>query len=213
MVDEKTCSDELDLRERAAQTARDLFILYGYHGTTMRMLADALGVSVTALYYHYRSKEDIRARVIQLDLEEALNQVREVVECQTAPLPALEGAIRVQIRHSLGIQGGGSASYWGVAGDSVELDATSLASRAEYERIFCDLLRRCVEEHTAAVGDPNLAGRAILQLTEGIAAWFQLGDQLTAYEVEEQYLDLIWGMIRAATPPTTWARRRRPVLL
>jgi AcrR family transcriptional regulator len=47
------------MRERILDVALDLFIAQGYDGTSLREIAEQLGVTKAALYYHFESKEDI----------------------------------------------------------------------------------------------------------------------------------------------------------
>lgn len=46
-------------RDRILDVALDLFTEQGFDGTSLRELADRLGFTKAALYYHFRSKEDI----------------------------------------------------------------------------------------------------------------------------------------------------------
>jgi AcrR family transcriptional regulator len=48
-----------DTRERILSVALDLFTEQGYDGTSLRQIAEQLGVTKAALYYHFESKEDI----------------------------------------------------------------------------------------------------------------------------------------------------------
>jgi AcrR family transcriptional regulator len=48
-----------DTRERILDVALDLFTEQGYDGTSLRQIAEQLGVTKAALYYHFESKEDI----------------------------------------------------------------------------------------------------------------------------------------------------------
>jgi DNA-binding transcriptional regulator YbjK len=48
-----------DLRQQILSTAKILFIQQGYHGLSMRQIAEALGVSKAALYYYFRDKEEL----------------------------------------------------------------------------------------------------------------------------------------------------------
>ncbi len=48
-----------DTRERILDVALDLFIEKGYDKTTLREIADRLGFTKAALYYHFPSKSDI----------------------------------------------------------------------------------------------------------------------------------------------------------
>lgn len=48
-------------RERIQQTAIALFSEHGYEHTSLREIAEHLGVTKAALYYHFKTKEDIAA--------------------------------------------------------------------------------------------------------------------------------------------------------
>jgi AcrR family transcriptional regulator len=48
-----------DTRERILQAALDLFIDQGYEKTSLREVAEQVGVTKAALYYHFASKEAI----------------------------------------------------------------------------------------------------------------------------------------------------------
>src|ERR1700690_4583547 len=48
-----------DTRERIQSVALELFAERGYEKTSLREIAERLGVTKAALYYHFKSKEDI----------------------------------------------------------------------------------------------------------------------------------------------------------
>jgi AcrR family transcriptional regulator len=48
-----------DTRSRAQKVALELFAEQGYEKTSLREIAERLGFSKAALYYHFKSKEDI----------------------------------------------------------------------------------------------------------------------------------------------------------
>jgi AcrR family transcriptional regulator len=54
-----------DTRARIQQVAVELFAEHGYEGTSLREIAERLGVTKAALYYHFKSKEDIVASLVQ----------------------------------------------------------------------------------------------------------------------------------------------------
>ncbi len=51
--------DRRDTRRRILDLALDLFTEHGYDGTSLRQIADGLGITKAALYYYFESKEDI----------------------------------------------------------------------------------------------------------------------------------------------------------
>jgi AcrR family transcriptional regulator len=51
-------------RARVVQAARELFVERGYHGTSMRQVADAAGLALGGIYNHFSGKEDIFVAVM-----------------------------------------------------------------------------------------------------------------------------------------------------
>ena len=56
---------EAGTRQRILDIARDLFAAQGYAGTSVADLAERLGTSKAALYYHFRSKVEILDALIE----------------------------------------------------------------------------------------------------------------------------------------------------
>ena len=56
-------------RAQILQAATGLFIDQGYHGLSMRQIAEALGVTKAALYYHFKDKEELFLAVLTAYLE------------------------------------------------------------------------------------------------------------------------------------------------
>jgi AcrR family transcriptional regulator len=53
-----------DTRERIKEVALELFTEQGYEQTSLREIAERLGVTKAALYYHFKSKEEIVAAFV-----------------------------------------------------------------------------------------------------------------------------------------------------
>jgi len=70
-MDERTARRPKDTRERILDVATDLFIEIGYDKTSLREIAERVGVTKAALYYHFESKEAIFRTLLQpvLDLQ------------------------------------------------------------------------------------------------------------------------------------------------
>jgi AcrR family transcriptional regulator len=72
-----------ETRERILEVARRLFTGQGYDATSLREIADDLGFTKAALYYHFQSKEQILAALVQ--------PVDEVLRTLVARLEAADG--------------------------------------------------------------------------------------------------------------------------
>jgi AcrR family transcriptional regulator len=93
---------EPDTRTRLLETALELFTRHGVEGTSLQMIADALGVTKAAVYYHFKTKDEITEAVA----EPALRQLRTVVREATALRRrgqqvdhVLAGVVDLAIRH------------------------------------------------------------------------------------------------------------------
>jgi len=69
-------------RERLLEVALDQFVRHGFHGTSMRQIADAAGVAVGGIYNHFGSKEEVFAAVLDANhpyrlVEAVLREVSE----------------------------------------------------------------------------------------------------------------------------------------
>jgi AcrR family transcriptional regulator len=70
-----------DTRERIRLVALELFAERGYDQTSLREIAERLDVTKAALYYHFKSKEDIVASLFH-DVQEEVDKIIEWAEKQ-----------------------------------------------------------------------------------------------------------------------------------
>ncbi len=68
------------IREEILLGARDLFERFGFKKTTMEDIARQIGKSKSALYYYYKTKEEIFEGVILNEIETTHNMVAEAVK-------------------------------------------------------------------------------------------------------------------------------------
>ncbi|WP_239616382.1 TetR/AcrR family transcriptional regulator [Cohnella mopanensis] len=60
-----------ETKAEAQSVALELFITKGYEATSLREIAEHLGISKAALYYHFKSKEDIVKSIVSARGNEA----------------------------------------------------------------------------------------------------------------------------------------------
>jgi len=85
------------MREQILASAAQLFIEHGYYGLSMRQIAESVGVTKAALYYHFKDKEDLFLAILEAYLErvEAL-----IIDIQQEEL-ACQDKIRQLVRRIL----------------------------------------------------------------------------------------------------------------
>jgi AcrR family transcriptional regulator len=72
-------------RRRILDVALDLFVEQGYDRTSLREIAERLGFSKAALYYHYKAKDDILQALADALLEDLRNLVERVEQEPAGP--------------------------------------------------------------------------------------------------------------------------------
>jgi AcrR family transcriptional regulator len=89
-----------DTKQRIQEVARELFAQQGVHRTSLQDIADQLGITKPALYYHFSSREELVRSIVQpiLDEEEAFLAGQEALD-EVEPRALLEGYFDFHYRH------------------------------------------------------------------------------------------------------------------
>jgi len=67
------------MKARILAVARKIYGEYGFHGTTMRMIAKEVGIDISTLHYHWGEKKDLYEAVI-IDINNDLGKTFRNVE-------------------------------------------------------------------------------------------------------------------------------------
>jgi AcrR family transcriptional regulator len=82
--------------------AAALFAERGYRSTSMQEIADGVGITKAALYYHFAAKEDLLSQLtapVLDELEQSLNDAEAAGDPETVRWRAIEAFVDVQLRH------------------------------------------------------------------------------------------------------------------
>lgn len=159
--------------ERLSRVACRIFRERGYHATSMRAIASALGMQPAALYYYYPAKEDLLFRI----MESAVDALSERVQA------AIDGGATAPIRLQQAI----TAHITAVADHLDELSVFLQERKAlgperrgiiqsksdRYEHIFRDILQAGVEAGELRAVDPRLAGFLVLAACNWLYSWYK----------------------------------------
>lgn len=88
-----------DTRQRIEAIALELFATQGVGQTSLQEIADRVGLTKTALYYHFRSKSELVRSVVGDAVEELTTFLTRVEHDQEDPGRILEGFFDLCYRH------------------------------------------------------------------------------------------------------------------
>jgi TetR/AcrR family transcriptional regulator, transcriptional repressor for nem operon len=154
-------------REHIVCAADDLFYKQGYQHTSFADIADAVRISRGNFYYHFKSKDEILAAVIDARVAER----RRMLEQWEAEQPAPAGRIRCYI--NIVITNGADIENYGcpVGTLTTELSKLGHGSLESATGIFT-LFRTWLGEQFAALGradDADELAMHVLAASQGIA--------------------------------------------
>jgi AcrR family transcriptional regulator len=90
-------------RGRMVRQARELFVAHGYAAVTMQEIADAVGVTKAALYYHFSDKEALFGEAFIEEMERIRDGIAAEVEKETTLFRQLE-AVALFLLDTSGIE-------------------------------------------------------------------------------------------------------------
>lgn len=98
-----TVSDE-DGNRRAdlVRVSARLFREKGFDGTTVRDIANAVGMRSGSPFYHFKSKQEILAAVMEEGLVAGLDEVERIVAASMPPLEKFRALVRAHLETVLG---------------------------------------------------------------------------------------------------------------
>ena len=160
-----------DTRARIQQVALELFAEQGYDKTSLREIAERLDVTKAALYYHFKSKEDI---------------VRSLVEDYFGQIDALIAWAKTQPRTSE-IRGEILSRYVQIVADGSDVfrmlhhnqaAVNSLAAAKERGDVFRERMTGLIEALTEPGGDMEERLRAAMALGGVSVGWMFFADHV-----------------------------------
>ncbi len=85
-------------RKELTRQAAQLFVQEGFDRTTVRMLAQEMGIKSGSLFHHFRDKQEILAAVIEEGTENALVIARQALDqCDSNPEARLHAMARAHL--------------------------------------------------------------------------------------------------------------------
>jgi TetR/AcrR family transcriptional regulator, cholesterol catabolism regulator len=172
-------------------TARDLFYEVGFHGTTVRDIANRVGVTVPALYYHHANKEAILAALLDRSITSVIWRCEQALtEAGDEPADRFRYLIECLVLYM--------ANHRKSAAMDAEIRALSREARKRYsaqrrqvEQMLVDTIDQGVAEGIFNVTSPRETGRALLGMIQAITVWFSpRRGRLTAPELARQYVGI-----------------------
>lgn len=127
-------------REQLLEAAARLFSERGFHATSMRDIANAVGMLSGSIYYHFESKEEMLLAVYERGVELVAEQVEDAIADRADPWRRLEAACAGHLRGLLAHRDYARVMIQTAPGEAGSAAARIRELRVGYERRFRELI-------------------------------------------------------------------------
>ena len=183
---------------RIEEAALELFFERGYNSTSMRDIAQALGITAAALYNHYPSKDQILFSMVkrlheelEASLNAALEGARNDPRDRLAALTRAHAMIHTRYRKDAHVANSEIFSLEEPGRGEI------VASRRRMRDAFSREIAAGVDAGLFKVEDATVTTFAIINMGIRIAEWFTPGGKLSAEQVADMHADMALRMAGA----------------
>lgn len=175
--------------------ASHLFYQYGYHGTTMREIARALGLREASLYTHIKSKEEILWEIIRRVSNLFLARARAVPQ-HCSP----EEQMRLLVRGHFAViaheEHATTVFFHEWAYLSATLRAAARVKREAYEGYFRRVIEQGAQQGVFQIADTRLASLCVLSALNWSYQWLGQVDCSDVEHLADSYTILLLRLLK-----------------
>ena len=159
--------------EKITAAALKVFAEYGYHGTTMKKIAQATGLSYGLVYHYFPSKEEVFRYIIDWSLDESINAATMILDMSGTAWEKIQNLSDFLVREALT---GDSVIYFLVVlqamtqGKSIPGFLDHVANRiGAYYELLAPIIADAQKSGEAIQGDPQVLAAAYFSYVQGLA--------------------------------------------
>jgi AcrR family transcriptional regulator len=192
----KAKGDGHSRRVEILEAAERIFVAEGYEGATIRKIADEVGVSSTALYMHFRDKDEILHEICRAAMQALLEQnsliAARPVDAVTKVRLMLEAYVRMGLEHP--------NAYRLVFCSPLREDGAVRSATAEVGSLCFDryvgAVRGIADEGRLRISDPDCAAQALWAACHGLVALMITRPTVDWAPAEDLTAAVVGGLLR-----------------
>lgn len=180
-------------------TALESFASDGFHGTSTREIAKRANMSSTAIYAHYKSKEELLYTIALTMASDGLRQLQEAAALKGSSRERLQRVIRAHVKyHAVMATAARVTNY--------EIHALTPEHRSAVNGIYDktkQIVRKCLKDGVRSgefiIDSLPTTVVAIMSLGISVCRWYSSDGRTTPDELADHYAKLVLRMVHADT--------------
>ena len=185
-------------RRRLLEGAVRIFARQGFHGTSMRELAQLVELQPSALYVHFSSKEHVLAELVRVGHETLHHAIRAaMLEAGTDPVAQLRALVTAHVRLHAMYPHLAIVIHREMDALSPQLAAPGLALREQASALLIDVIARGTAMKHFAPPHPFVAAAAIGAIGMRVPYWYSPASGIGLEELVEHQVEIALRIVGA----------------
>jgi AcrR family transcriptional regulator len=206
MVGSNAIPKQCGVSERIRRVGIMLFRARGYHGTSMRALADAVGLDPATLYHYFPSKQEILCAIFDRAMDDLLAGLERALGRSTRSEARLRAFVRFHVLFHVERRDEAFITHSELRSLTESNRRRMHAERDHYEAMLRTLLKEGINAGVFESPDLRLVTIAILTMCSGVSDWFTKGGRLSGDAIADAYADMVCRLLARSRP----TRSRKP---
>jgi len=184
--------------DQVRAAALRLFKEKGYHATSMRDIANAVGINKGSLYSYIRSKEDLLIPVFERAMGVLLEQMEQIsADVSLVPTERLRRAIHAHVTavaDNLDVLTVYLSEWRQLGAESL---TTVRLQRERYASLFQDILQDGLKSGEFRPMDARIVMLGMIGMCNYLFRWYRPDGRLTPAEVADELIEMVMRGVRA----------------
>lgn len=170
----------------------------GYHATSLRNIATAVGIQTPSLYNYFSGKQDLLFCLMRFVMEDLTEQTRTAVAHHKGdPFTGLQAAIETFVLFNTTHPNKAAVSDAGLSTLNPGQRKAIVVFRDEFDAIYTGLIREGMDQKIFCVDEPTIARNAITSACARIYLWYRPGGHYSPEELARKMSNyLTAGLLR-----------------
>lgn len=178
-------------RQEILRISSRIFREKTYDGTTLKDIADAVGMLKGSLYYYISSKQELFSDIIVEAVKVLDKSVEDVSRANLMPLERLRAIIRAHVKFSVDYQDTAILFLTGrhIISSMRMVELTRLFGRRD--RLLIDTLKEGIKTGVFRPIDIRMVALAIVGMCNSVAFWYTPSGPASAEEIADVFYSVV----------------------
>ncbi|WP_246376746.1 TetR/AcrR family transcriptional regulator [Gluconacetobacter aggeris] len=197
---------QAERRQEILEVAAQLFAERGYKATSIRQIADAVGMMAGSLYYHIQSKESLFVEIHNRALDAAASRIFSAIAPHTAPWARLEAACAELLDIQLSLSSITLPLMNSIISAPPDVRSALIKKRDEFETIFRNIID---DLPLPAAIDRDIYRIVLLRVLNTASDWYRSG-RMSHEQIAHQIFAIFRHQAETEAAPASIGPRNRP---